>query len=110
MGKDGTDGKLYILQARPETVKSQSARQGRAALQAQGHRHRAGRRAAPLVRRWHRPRAHRVHASPKWTPCKPGDMLVTDMTDPNWEPVMKRASAIVDQPWRPHLPRRHHRA
>ena len=41
---------------------------------------------------------------------QPGDVLVADMTDPDWEPVMKRAAAIVTQPRRPHLPRRDHRA
>ena len=39
---------------------------------------------------------------------QPGDVLVTDMTDPNWEPVMKRASAIVTNRGGPHLPRGHH--
>ena len=94
-GKDGVDGKLYILQARPETVKSQQQRQGRAALQAQGQRHRAGRGPRDRPEDRHRPGPDRPQHRATWTRCRPGDVLVTDMTDPNWEPVMKRASAIV---------------
>jgi pyruvate,water dikinase len=93
-GKDGIDGKLYILQARPETVQSQAAAgkvekfklkqfskviaSGRAIGQKIG--------IGPV----------RIVKDPKdMDQVKPGDVLVADMTDPNWEPVMKRASAIV---------------
>ena len=93
-GKDGIDGKLYILQARPETVQSQTGAgkvekfklkqfskvlaSGRAIGQKIG--------IGPV----------RIVKDPKeMDQVKPGDVLVADMTDPNWEPVMKRASAIV---------------
>ena len=93
-GKDGIDGKLYILQARPETVQSQASvnkvekfklkqfskviASGRAIGQKIG--------VGPV----------RIVKDPKdMDQVKPGDVLVADMTDPNWEPVMKRASAIV---------------
>jgi pyruvate,water dikinase len=93
-GKDGIDGKLYILQARPETVQSQAGAgkiekfrlkqfskvlaSGRAIGQKIG--------IGPV----------RIVTDPKqMDQVKPGDVLVADMTDPNWEPVMKRASAIV---------------
>jgi len=93
-GKDGIDGKLYILQARPETVQSQASANkvekfklkqfskviasGRAIGQKIG--------VGPV----------RIVKDPKeMDQVKPGDVLVADMTDPNWEPVMKRASAIV---------------
>ncbi len=93
-GKSGDDGKLYILQARPETVKSQqsghvmekyrltqyskSLTHGRAIGQKIG---------AGQVRN--------VKDASEMDRVKAGDVLITDMTDPNWEPVMKRASAIV---------------
>ncbi|WP_028535212.1 phosphoenolpyruvate synthase [Paludibacterium yongneupense] len=94
-GRDGIDGKLYILQARPETVKSQENRvetlrryrintkstvlcSGRAIGQ------KAGQGAVRYIR-----------DASEMDRVKPGDVLVTDMTDPDWEPVMKRASAIV---------------
>jgi pyruvate,water dikinase len=94
-GKDGTDGKLYILQARPETVKSQAAGQGhRAALQAQG-RGKVLAEGRAIGQKIGTGPVRLVRSSPRWTKVQPGDVLVTDMTDPNWEPVMKRASAIV---------------
>ncbi|MCA3237166.1 MAG: phosphoenolpyruvate synthase [Curvibacter sp.] len=93
-GKDGTDGQLYILQARPETVKSQAGNtaemryklKGQSALLAEGRAigQKIGTGPVRLV--------HNVSEMDK---VQPGDVLVTDMTDPNWEPVMKRASAIV---------------
>ena len=95
-GKNGLDNKLYILQARPETVKSQEANNnvtetfslkkhsnkavvvGRAVTQKVG--------VGPV----------RVVLDPaEMHEVQPGDVLVADMTDPNWEPVMKRASALV---------------
>jgi pyruvate,water dikinase len=94
-GKDGRDGKLYILQARPETVKSQQKHgdaQQRFKLKGSGTVLAAGRAigqkigAGPV----------RVIKDPdQMERVQPGDVLVADMTDPNWEPVMKRAAAIV---------------
>jgi pyruvate,water dikinase len=93
-GKDGIDGELYILQARPETVKSQVA--GKAEM-----RYKLKGKGAVLVSG--RAIGQKVGAGPvrvvhnisEMDKVQPGDVLVTDMTDPNWEPVMKRASAIV---------------
>ena len=92
--KDGADGKIYILQARPETVKSRKSAEGQerfllkqksdllASGRAIGHKIGAG-----IVRV--------VKDASEMGRIKPGDIIVTDMTDPNWEPVMKRAAAIV---------------
>jgi len=92
--KDGADGKIYILQARPETVKSRKSAEGQerfllkqksevlASGRAIGHKIGAG-----TVRV--------VKDASEMGRIKPGDIIVTDMTDPNWEPVMKRAAAIV---------------
>jgi pyruvate,water dikinase len=92
-GRDGRDGKLYILQARPETVKSQHT----------GMQQRFSLKASSDVLVSGRAIGQRVGAGPvrvvvdssQMERVMPGDVLVTDMTDPNWEPVMKRASAIV---------------
>jgi pyruvate,water dikinase len=93
-GKDGTDGQLYILQARPETVKSQS--QGKAEqrykLKGTGTVLAEGRAIGQKIGTG---RVRIVHDISEMDQVQPGDVLVTDMTDPNWEPVMKRASAIV---------------
>ncbi len=92
-GKDGNDGKLYILQARPETVQSRSGRsiqrftlKGKSNIVITGRSigHKIGVGKAKVIRSV--AEMSRVHA---------GDVLVSDMTDPDWEPVMKRASAIV---------------
>ncbi len=93
-GKDGQDGRLYILQARPETVKS---RQSAGALQ----RYRLNQTGTPLIEG--RAIGQRIGAGPvriltsidQMHSFTPGDVLVADMTDPDWEPIMKRASAIV---------------
>jgi len=91
--KDGLDGRLYIVQARPETVQSRSGQvierymlRERAEVLATGRSigHRIGAGVAKVVES--AADMHRV---------EPGDVLVTDMTDPDWEPVMKRAAAIV---------------
>jgi pyruvate,water dikinase len=93
-GKDGIDGKLYILQARPETVKSQM--QGkveqRYKLKSTGTILAEGRAIGQKIGTGP---VRIVHNISEMDTVKPGDILVTDMTDPNWEPVMKRASAIV---------------
>lgn len=92
--KDGDDGKLYIVQARPETVKSRASAtvMGRYLLKEKG---------TVLVEG--RAIGQRIGAGPvkvindvsEMDKVQPGDVLVSDMTDPDWEPVMKRASAIV---------------
>ncbi len=93
-GKDGTDGQLYILQARPETVKSQQ--QGkveqRYKLKSTGTILAEGRAIGQKIGTGPVRIVHNISEMDK---VQPGDVLVTDMTDPNWEPVMKRASAIV---------------
>jgi len=94
-GRDGVDGKIYILQARPETVKSQQAGadvQQRYRLKATGQVLVTGRAIGQKIGSG----AVRVVADvSEMDKVQPGDVLVTDMTDPNWEPVMKRAAAIV---------------
>ncbi|MFO0442730.1 MAG: phosphoenolpyruvate synthase [Betaproteobacteria bacterium] len=95
-GKDGLDGKLYILQARPETVKSQ------AGAVEQRFKLKGDHRKTPVLAEG-RAIGQKVGTGPvrlvrntaEMERVQPGDILVTDMTDPNWEPVMKRASAIV---------------
>lgn len=93
-GKDGTDGHLYILQARPETVKSQAKGQAelRYKLKGQGTVLAEGRAIGQKIGTGPVRLVHNISEMDK---VQPGDVLVTDMTDPNWEPVMKRASAIV---------------
>lgn len=94
-GKDGTDGKIYILQARPETVKSQQksvevqtkyslGSKGRLLVQGRAIGQKIGQGVVRIVQ-----------SAAEMDRVLEGDVLVTDMTDPNWEPVMKRASAIV---------------
>jgi pyruvate,water dikinase len=93
-GKDGVDEKIYILQARPETVRSQAGNQAELKYQLKGnstvltHGRAIGQKigAGPV---------RIIHDPSEMDRVQPGDVLVADMTDPNWEPVMKRASAIV---------------
>ncbi|MBP8770732.1 MAG: phosphoenolpyruvate synthase [Thiopseudomonas sp.] len=92
--KDGDDGKLYIVQARPETVKSRSnlnvmeryllKEQGNVLVEGRAIGQRIG--AGPV---------RIINDVSEMDKVQPGDVLVSDMTDPDWEPVMKRASAIV---------------
>jgi len=93
-GKDGTDGQLYILQARPETVKSQQQgkTEQRYKLKSTGAVLAEGRAIGQKIGTGP---VRLVHSISEMDQVQPGDVLVTDMTDPNWEPVMKRASAIV---------------
>ncbi|NBD21479.1 phosphoenolpyruvate synthase [Aquabacterium fontiphilum] len=93
-GKDGTDGHLYILQARPETVKSQAhgKAEQRYKLKGTGTVLAEGRAIGQKIGTGP---VRIVHNIAEMDKVQPGDVLVTDMTDPNWEPVMKRASAIV---------------
>ncbi|MFA3790159.1 phosphoenolpyruvate synthase [Aliiglaciecola sp. SL4] len=92
--KDGTDGKLYIVQARPETVRSREDIQvienfqlkGKAKVVTEGRAigHKIGAGEAKVL-----------SSIDEMGKIQPGDVLVTDMTDPDWEPIMKKASAIV---------------
>ena len=95
-GKDGLDGELYILQARPETVKSQSAGKAEYRYKLKGKGKSAviveGRAIGQKIGTGPVRIVHNISEMDK---VQAGDILVTDMTDPNWEPVMKRASAIV---------------
>ena len=93
-GKDGEDGEIYILQARPETVQSRAAAQRleRFELSERGQVLSTGR---SIGRRIGSGPARLVLDVADMSSVQPGDVLVTDMTDPDWEPVMKRASAIV---------------
>lgn len=94
-GKDGVDGKLYILQARPETVKSQESRvdtlrryrlknKSNVLVEGRAIGQKVGQGVVRLIK-----------DASEMDRVKPGDVLVTDMTDPDWEPVMKRAATIV---------------
>ncbi|WP_299203580.1 phosphoenolpyruvate synthase [uncultured Amphritea sp.] len=92
--KDGDDGELYIVQARPETVKSRDnttvieryllTETGNVLLEGRSIGHRIG--SGPV---------RIVESLSHMDKIQPGDVLVTDMTDPDWEPVMKRSSAII---------------
>ena len=93
-GKDGNDGQLYILQARPETVKSQAKGTSELRYKLKGHSTVLAEGRAIGQKIGTGP-VRLVHNISEMDKVQPGDVLVTDMTDPNWEPVMKRASAIV---------------
>ncbi len=93
-GKDGNDGLLYILQARPETVTSQQKGQSELRYKLKGHGTVLAHGRAIGQKIGTGP-VRLVHNISEMDKVQPGDVLVTDMTDPNWEPVMKRASAIV---------------
>ena len=93
-GKDGLDGELYVLQARPETVKSQAA--GKVE-----YRYQLKSKSAVIVegraigQKIGTGPVRVIHNIADMDQVQAGDVLVADMTDPNWEPVMKRAAAIV---------------
>ncbi|TXI11440.1 MAG: phosphoenolpyruvate synthase [Polynucleobacter sp.] len=93
-GKDGIDGKIYILQARPETVKSQAHGQVEMRYKLKGNSTvlTTGRAIGQKIGTG---TVRVVKDASEMDRVQPGDVLVADMTDPNWEPVMKRASAIV---------------
>ncbi len=94
-GKDGNDGKIYILQARPETVKSRQAQTNileRFQLKQKGEVICSGRSIGQKIGAG---KARIIKDLKQMSQVQVGDVLVTDMTDPDWEPVMKRASAIV---------------
>ncbi|WP_248919352.1 phosphoenolpyruvate synthase [Pseudomonas entomophila] len=92
--KDGDDGKLYIVQARPETVKSRASANvmERYLLKEKGTVLVEGR---AIGQRIGAGKVRVIHDVSEMDKVQPGDVLVSDMTDPDWEPVMKRASAIV---------------
>ena len=94
-GRDGVDGKLYILQARPETVKSQESGSRvlrRYSIENKGDVLVEGRAIGQKVGQG---KVRLVKSAAEMDVVEAGDILVTDMTDPDWEPVMKRAAAIV---------------
>ncbi|EKT66264.1 TPA: phosphoenolpyruvate synthase [Providencia alcalifaciens] len=90
--KDGHNGRLYIVQARPETVRSnqqvmeryQLKDQGQVLVEGRAIGHRIGAGTVKVI-----------HNLSEMDRIQPGDVLVTDMTDPDWEPIMKKAAAIV---------------
>ncbi|HGA2317281.1 phosphoenolpyruvate synthase [Pseudomonas sp. NPDC089428] len=92
--KDGDDGKLYIVQARPETVKSRASANvmERYLLKEKGTVLVEGR---AIGQRIGAGKVRVINDVSEMDKVQPGDVLVSDMTDPDWEPVMKRASAIV---------------
>ena len=93
-GKDGVDGRIYILQARPETVQSRAGGstlrryklKGKSEVLAEGR---------AIGQKIGAGKVRNLTSIEQMSRVQPGDVLVTDMTDPDWEPVMKRASAIV---------------
>jgi len=92
-GKDGIDGKLYILQARPETVQSRSGRTiERYSLKRHSKVLATGRSIGQKIGAG---TVRIIRSVAEMNRVRAGDVLVSDMTDPDWEPVMKRASAIV---------------
>ena len=90
--KDGHSGKLYIVQARPETVRSNEQVMERYHLLSRGKVLAEGR---AIGQRIGAGPVKIIHNISDMDRIKPGDVLVTDMTDPDWEPIMKRAAAIV---------------
>jgi len=92
-GKDGETGQLFILQARPETVKSNATTLERYQLDSAGHDVLVEGRS--IGQRVGAGRVRNVASIKEMNKVEDGDILVTDMTDPDWEPVMKRAAAIV---------------
>jgi len=93
-GRDGRDGKLYILQARPETVKSRESGNELSRFKLKGHSEvlASGRAIGQKIGQG---TVRLVASAREMERVQAGDVLVTDMTDPDWEPVMKRAAAIV---------------
>jgi pyruvate,water dikinase len=92
-GKDGDTGKIYILQARPETVQSRAGRSfQRFTLKSRSTQLVSGRSIGQRIGAGH---ARIVTDVKQMSRVRAGDVLVADMTDPDWEPVMKRAAAIV---------------
>ena len=93
-GRDGVDGNIYILQARPETVQSQAevGVSKRYALKQHGKVLASGRAIGQKIGAG---TVRVIESAKEMNRVQAGDILVTDMTDPDWEPVMKKAAAIV---------------
>ncbi len=94
-GKDGDDGKLYILQARPETVESRSDQNVIRRYELNQESSNVLVTGRSIGQRIGAGKVRNIPSLDQLSKVQPGDVLVTDMTDPDWEPVMKRASAIV---------------
>ncbi len=93
--KDGIDGEIYIVQARPETVKSRAKAQVMERYHLQGDKYHVLIEGRSIGQRIGSGKARIVKSPDEMEHVQPGDVLVADMTDPDWEPVMKRAAAIV---------------
>ena len=94
-GKDGNDGQLYILQARPETVESRSDANVIRRYRLDGHTSNVLVRGRSIGQRIGAGKVRVIKGIEGIDRVREGDVLVTDMTDPDWEPVMKRAAAII---------------
>jgi pyruvate,water dikinase len=93
--KDGLTGELYILQARPETVKSQTQQQNTIERYALKQKSKVLVEGQSIGQRIGKGVARIISDPKNMHDVKPGEILITDMTDPDWEPIMKRAAAIV---------------
>jgi pyruvate,water dikinase len=93
--KDGMDGKLYIVQARPETVQSQASGQSLERYNLAEHSNKMIAAGRAIGQKIGAGKVRVLNNLDEMDKVQKGDVLVTDMTDPDWEPIMKRASAIV---------------
>lgn len=93
--KDGMDGKLYIVQARPETVQSQASGQSLERYNLAEHSNKMIAAGRAIGQKIGSGKVRVLNNLDEMDKVEKGDVLVTDMTDPDWEPIMKRASAIV---------------
>ena len=93
--KDGIDGKLYIVQARPETVRSREDMQVIESYQLKGSQSKVVCEGRAIGHKIGAGVAKVLKSIDEMGKIQAGDVLVTDMTDPDWEPIMKKASAIV---------------
>ncbi len=94
-GKDGQDGRLYILQARPETVESRSDKNVIRRFELDEEQSKVLATGRSIGQRIGSGKVRNIPSLDQLSRVQDGDVLVTDMTDPDWEPVMKRAAAIV---------------
>ena len=93
--KDGRSGELFIVQARPETVHSQARRTRVRGPSPEGDRARCWRAARAWARASAAGRVRVVHGPGELSEFREGEVLVAAMTDPDWEPVLRRAAAVV---------------
>lgn len=93
--KDGTDGKIYIVQARPETVKSRASAQTLERYLLAKHNANIASEGRAIGQKIATGTVRKIEDLSEMARVQAGDVLVTDMTDPDWEPIMKRAAAIV---------------